>query len=100
MEAIICKILGRVVARLHKSDGETMTGRVVITGANGCIGGKLARHMSAARWEIAGISGTSDEAGAKLPVIDCVGLDDAFDLRNVCSEVFPHSATVFEKRDD
>lgn len=56
-----------------------MAGQAVITGANGWIGGKLARHLSAEGWDITGVSRTPDEARAKLPDIDWVGLDDAFD---------------------
>ncbi len=56
-----------------------MSKQVVITGANGWIGGKLARHLSTSGWDITGVSRTPQDAQAKLPDINWVGLDDAFD---------------------
>lgn len=56
-----------------------MSKEVVITGANGWIGGKLAGHLSTAGWQVTGVSRTPEEARINQPGIAWVGLDDAFD---------------------
>lgn len=56
-----------------------MADNVVVTGANGWIGGKLARRLSAEGWNVTGVSRTPDAARAGLPDIEWVGLDTALE---------------------